>query len=82
MSDIFLILPCCVIIEIMLSQIKVFPIVTSVVAVWLSFTLPLFVGQLPRACGCCPCEIWGRGLNCKPYLGSVVTESACVVKMG
>jgi len=32
-----------------------------VLAVWLSFTPPLFVGQLPWACGCCPCE----------YLGSV-----------
>ena len=38
----------------------------SVVAVWLSFRLPLFVGQLPWARGCCPCEYLGECLNCKP----------------
>ena len=29
-----------------------------------------------------PVKFGGGGLNCKPLLGSVVTESACVVIMG
>ena len=54
-----------------------------VLAVWLSFTLPLYGGgNCLELVAVVPVNIWGGGLNCKPLVGSVVTESACVVIMG
>ena len=55
---------------------------TFVVATWLSSTLPLFSGGNCLESGAVvPVKFFWGGLNCKPLLGSVVTESACVVIM-